>query len=180
MAEYIEQWMYDITAVNDLPYPTELDAPPCIARGITGFGRTWRQIRPRPQPRDCCWYHGGSWQEAFGHAIEIIKIASGQTENEIRVFSGETLKPISIPDPDEVEDLLEYRQLSGWLSESVTSLLSTDEPINIGGLAELKHGDLFYIGGRHRAMAMIQQGTRATITMRLELFDPETGELIFD
>lgn len=180
MSEYLEEWLYDITAVDDLPYPTELEGPPCIARGISRLGRTWRQIRPRTQPRECCWYHGGSWQEAFGHAIETIKIASGQSENELRAATGEDLVPVTNPDPEYVEELLEYRRLSGWLHEAVTSLLTTDEPINIGGIAEWKGDGAFYIGGRHRAMAMMQQGTRAIITMRLELLDPETGELVLD
>ncbi|MCH7230276.1 hypothetical protein L0U85_05310 [Glycomyces sp. L485] len=37
----------------------------------------------------------------------------------------------------------------------------------------------YYVGGRHRALAMMQ-GVRRTVTMRLELLDPVTKKIIYD
>lgn len=53
MADYIEQWFYDITPVALLPTPDELERPECMVRGISGHGRAWRQWRPTG-PKLCC------------------------------------------------------------------------------------------------------------------------------
>lgn len=172
--DYIEQWFYDFTAVSRLPIPRDLEDPPCLV-GVTPLKRGWRRLMaewdPRPQRlRDCCWFHAGDWHRASGHAMDVVNLATGR--------SADLDEDIT----DSVAWCLEHRGLTGWMHEAVDSLLSTGEPINYGSTAEWRdpEEEPFYVGGRHRAAAMMQQGVHATVTMRLELLDPDTRQIILD
>lgn len=164
--QYIEQWFYDITPVADLPLPDDLESPLCMSGGITAATRTWRQLRPHTKPRTCCWFHAGDWHQASHHARTLV-------EN--------LYLPPSTGDEDDdpfeiVRDRLRGAGLSGWMHEAVHSLICGGEPINIGSTEDWQDPDQepCYVGGRHRALAMMQQGVKKTITMRLELFEPGT------
>ncbi|THV42669.1 hypothetical protein [Glycomyces buryatensis] len=166
MTDYIEQWFYDITPVRRLPTPDELERPDCMVRGISGLRRAWRQRRPTG-PKLCCWYHDGSWEDASQIAIGLVE------EVTTAGHSGEDLI-------DAMRDAVRGRGLLGWTDKAVRSLLVGGEPICIGSTADWNNGERYYVGGRHRALAMMQQGVRRTVTMRLELLDSDTGDLIRD
>lgn len=162
MAEYLERWYYDITPVWRLPYPDDLEHPYCVARGIGPFARlAKRLLPPTSRQRYCCWYHRGPWAEASETAIGIVEAetATGRL--------GDELVDAVTKRADRIEPT--------WQREAVLSLVDGGEPINIGSVDDWQDGDREYVGGRHRAMAMIQQGVRRTVTMRLELLDPATG-----
>ena len=168
MTDYIEQWFYDITLVSRLPYPTDLERPPCMTDGISAWQRRWRAWRPDPRPRDCCWFHSGNWHEASEHAMAMIDgISLERVDDGISPFSP-------------VRDRLRAAGLTGWMHEAVRSLTCGGEPINYGDTSVWQDPDAEpgYVGGRHRALAMMQQGVRTTVTMRFELLDPETRQII--
>ncbi|PRY53532.1 hypothetical protein [Glycomyces artemisiae] len=169
MADYIERWFYDVTPVWRLPYPdpAELEHPPCIRRGIGPFARSVRRLLPKA-PTLCCWFHDGSWAQVSEAAIGLVeaKAAEGLVGDELVDAVTATVQEIEPP--------------TKWFGEAVMSLIDGGEPINYGSVADWKDGKPFYIGGRHRAMAMMQQGVHRTVTMRLELLDPATGEILRD
>jgi len=68
--------------------------------------------------------------------------------------------------------------LLGWTHDAVRSLLVGGEPVCIGSTADRREGERYYVGDCHRALAMMQQGVRRTVTMRLKLLDPDTGDLV--
>lgn len=175
MTDYIEQWFYDITPITRLPIPGDLEHPDCMTEPITRWQRRKRQWRPDPTPRDCCWFHQGSWAEASRHAIALV---DGVTLN---------CDPSTDEDDDHdpfepVRDRLRAAGLTGWMDEAVRSLICGGEPINYGSTAEWRDRteEPFYVGGRHRAMAMLGQGVKKTVTMRLELLDPHTRQIILE
>ncbi|WP_335992286.1 hypothetical protein [Glycomyces sp. MUSA5-2] len=165
--DYTERWFYDITPGWHLPYPDLPERPSCIARGIGPFTRLAKLILPPSRrPRPCCWYHRGSWTEASETAIEMVEAAT------TKGLEGEELVDELTRRADRIE--------SRWLRQAVSSLVDGGEPINYGSIADWRDGDRTYVGGRHRVMAMMQQGVRRTVTMRLELLDPATGRILRD
>lgn len=110
-------------------------------------------------------YHDGSWADASKIAIGLVEEVTAADP------PGEDLI-------DAMRDAVRRRDLLGWTDKAVRSLLVGGEPICIGSTADWNNGERYYVGGRHRALAMMQQGVRRTVTMRLELLDPDTGDLI--
>jgi hypothetical protein len=158
VAEYIERWFYDVTPVWRLPYPDELPEEPwCIARGVGPFARLAKRMLPPSGPRFCCWFHGGSWSEASETAISIVEAESAKG------IEGEELVDAVTERADRIE--------SRWLRQAVSSLVDGGEPLHFEGDSDWVRDGRFWVGGRHRAMAMIQQNVRRTVTMRLELLD---------
>lgn len=157
MAELVEQWFYDITPVWRLPYPSEVEGPECMLRGIGPTERLVRRWLPPTGPKFCCWFHDGSWTEASETAIGIIEAETAKGRR------GEELVDAATKRADRIE--------ARWLRQAVSSLVDGGEPIHFEGESHWSGDRRFWIGGRHRAMAMIQQNVRRTVTMRLELLD---------
>jgi hypothetical protein len=151
VADYIERWYYDITPLWRLPYPDELPEEPwCIARGIGPFARSVRRLFLPKAPTLCCWYHSGSWAQVSEAAIGLVeaKVAEGLVGEELVDAVTERVREVEAP--------------TKWFGEAVMSLVDGGEPINIGSVDDWRDGERFYIGGRHRALAMMQQGVRRT------------------
>ena len=93
------------------------------------------------------WYHDGSWSDASEIAIGLVEEVTAAGP------SGEDLV-------DAMRDAARGRGLLGWTDKAVRSLLVSGEPICIGSTADWNNGERYYVGGRHRALAMMQQGVR--------------------
>jgi hypothetical protein len=155
--DLVEQWFYDVVDVWRLPYPSGLEAPACMLRGIGPTERLVRRLLPPGRPTLCCWYHDGSWTEASETAIGIVEAATAQD------LEGEALVDAATERAGRIE--------SRWLRQAVSSLVDGGEPLHFEGSTDWTGDDRLWIGGRHRAMAMIQQNVRRTVVMRVELVD---------
>jgi hypothetical protein len=144
---WIERWHHDIVAVDQLPRPHELEHPPCMV----GRGLRTRQ----PGVRDCCEYHNQDWGFASETAIWLLQVASGEglTGYEAADRVAELAEADAIPDSD---------------VDAIVCLVSPDDPLMLDD-------DGYIYGGRHRVQAMIDQGVKRTVLLRLELLHPETG-----
>ncbi len=156
---WIEQWHHDITPVARLPLPRELERPPCmIGRRLRTLHRIVRQLAPRAVLRECCSYHGQDWGYASETAIRLLGIAQGEG------LEGEEAS-------DRVTELARAEQLSKGDIKAIRCLVSTSAPLML-------HDDerFIYADGRHRIQAMIDQGVKRTILLRLVLLDRATGQ----
>lgn len=156
MVEWMMQWHHDITPVVKLPLPHELEDPCMAGRKMRRFHRRFRQLRPNPVLRDCCTYHGQDWNTASETAIRLLAIAHSER------LTGEEAA-------GRVAELAEAEGLSEQDTEAVECLVSPTDPLMLD--------DEGYINeGRHRIQAMIDQGVKRTILLRLVLLDPRTGQ----
>lgn len=156
MVEWIERWHHDITPVAKLPQPRELEDPPCmLRRRLRTPHRVIRQLSPRPSPAGCCAYHDQDWSKASETAIRLIRVAwsEGLTGDEAA---------------EKVIQLAELEGLSDKDLKAAGCLVQTSDPLMLGD-----EGHIY--GGRHRIQAMIDQGVKRTILVRLELINPKTG-----
>ncbi|KPC75345.1 hypothetical protein ADL26_07935 [Thermoactinomyces vulgaris] len=155
--ELVEQWSYDVVDVWRLPYPSGLEAPECMLRGIGPTERLVRRLFPPTGPAFCCWFHDGSWSKASEAAIEIVEAET------TKGLAGEELVDAVTARAERIE--------SKWLREAVSGLVDGGEPLHFEGDSGWLRDDRFWIGGRHRAKAMIQQNVRRTVVMRVDLVD---------
>jgi hypothetical protein len=156
MAGWIQQWHHDITPVSSLPLPQELEDPPCMTgRRLRVPHRLVRQLASRPEPCDCCEYHGQDWSFVSETAIRLLGTAQGE---------GLTAEDSA----GRVTELAEAEGLSERDIEAIHCLVSTTDRLMLDD-----EGGIY--GGRHRIQAMIDQGVRRTILLRLTLLDPVTG-----
>ncbi|MEV0734286.1 hypothetical protein [Polymorphospora sp. NPDC050346] len=157
MVDWIEQWHHDITDVSRLPLPEELEHPPCMVdRRPSAARRRARQVAPASRLRDCCDYHGQDWAAASEAAIRLLSraTAEGLTGEEL----AERVIALAVAEGTGDRDV-----------EAIRCLVSTVDPLMLdddGGIYE----------GRHRIQAMIDQGVRRTVLVRLVLIDPTTGQ----
>jgi hypothetical protein len=155
---WIEQWHHDIVDVSQLPLPEELERPACmVGRRLPGVQRRARQLALRREHLDCCDYHGQDWALASETAIRLLN----QTKAE--GIEGE-------PAADRVMELAAAEGISKKDSDAIRCLVDTSDPLMLDD-----EGNIY--GGRHRIQAMIDQGVRRTILLRLVLLDPVTGQL---
>ncbi|CAM3294136.1 hypothetical protein [Stackebrandtia soli] len=126
------------------------------------LGRAWRQWRPTG-PKLCCWYHDGSWHDASEIAIGLVEEVTASEH------AG--------------EDLIDA------MREAVRPWPARLDPRSRPESSCRRRARLHRQHGRpargravrrrlHRALAMMQQGVRRTVTMRLKLLDPDTGDLV--
>ncbi|WP_144022966.1 hypothetical protein [Asanoa hainanensis] len=139
------QLRYTTALVALLPRPDlETDQRPCMRVGLGWWHRVGRQLRPTHTGRSCCWYHRGDWHEVSRMAIATATAA--------------------LRHGVEVEDVAAYvlshatadHRLEGWSLEALESLFV--EPIET-------HRPIGYVGGRHRAKAMMDAGVRRTLVV---------------
>ncbi|MBN1170611.1 MAG: hypothetical protein JXA67_00375 [Micromonosporaceae bacterium] len=158
MTEWIEQWHHDITPVEDLPLPRELTRPPCMARRrLPGLQRRIRQWFSRPRLRNCCSYHRQDWVAASETAIRLL--GQAHAEGATGELAGRR-----------VVELAKTEGLGQADVAAVECLVDTLDPISLDDDGEIYEG-------RHRIQAMIDQGVRRTVVLRLVLLDPTTGTL---
>jgi hypothetical protein len=154
---WIEQWHHDVVEVPRLPQPERLERPACMAgRRLPGLRRRLRQLAPRPQPRDCCDYHGQDWGFASETAIRLLNVAKGEG------FEGQ-------PAADRVMVLAAAEGVSGNDERAIHCLVDPCDPVMLDDDGNINEG-------RHRIQAMIDQGVRRTVLLRLVLLDPTTGQ----
>lgn len=105
--------------------------------------------------RDCCDYHGQDWVLASETAIRLLEQAKAEG------IDGE-------PAGERVVELAEAEGISETDADAVRCLVDTCDPLMLDD-----EGGIY--GGRHRIQAMIDQGVRRTVLLRLVLLDPTTG-----
>ena len=156
MTNWILQWHHDIIPVSRLPLPQELQRPPCMT------GRRWRrvhrllrQLAPRPEVFGCCDYHDMDWADASETAIRLLGAAHAEG------LSGEAAG-------DRVVELARAEGVTGNELDAVECLVTPVDPIMLDDDGDINEG-------RHRIQAMIDQGVRRTVLLRLVLIDPATG-----
>jgi hypothetical protein len=153
---WIEQWHHDIVNVSRLPAPEEIEHPVCMTgRLLPGVRRRVRQLAPRPALRDCCDFHGQDWARASETAIRLLEQA--KAEGVTGEAAGEW-----------VQELAKAEGISQTDADAVGCLVDTCDPLMLDD-----EGGIY--GGRHRIQAMIDQGVRRTVLLRLVLLDPATG-----
>jgi hypothetical protein len=155
MTQWIECWHHDITPIAKLPLPEELEDPCMARRRLRTVHRVIRQLSPRPAPCGCCTYHDQDWSAASENAIRLLQIAQGEG------LTGQDAA-------ERVAELATAEGLDRQEIDAIYCLVSTDDPLMLddeGGIYE----------GRHRIQAMIDQGVKRTILVRVELLDPKTG-----
>ncbi|MDT4995487.1 MAG: hypothetical protein QOH97_5379 [Actinoplanes sp.] len=156
MTAWTEQWHHDIVDVARLPLPEELEHPTCMTGHLLpGIRRRVRQLTPRPTARDCCDYHRQDWALASETAIRLLARAKAEG------IDGE-------PAGERVMELAKAEGISKTDSDAVRCLVDTCDPLMLDD-----DGDIY--AGRHRIQAMIDQGVRRTVLLRLVLLDPTTG-----
>ena len=157
MTAWIEQWHHDIVDVAHLPTPEEIEHPACMTgRLLPGIRRRIRQLAPRPALRDCSDYHGQDWALASETAIRLLEQAKAEG------IDGESAS-------ERVVELAEAEGISEKDADAVGCLVDTCDPLMLDD-----EGGIY--GGRHRIQAMINQGVRRTVLLRLVLLDPTTGQ----
>ena len=129
-----------------LPAPRlENDDLQCMRAGIRWPSRLARQLMPSVKPSGCCWYHGGNWRTVARAARRILRTAKrdGIEDDDLAVYG--------LGQADE-------RGFSRWERDALRSLfLEPIQPsLEVGG----------YIGGRHRALAVLHAGVRRIPVVR--------------
>ena len=155
---WIEQWHHDVVDLARLPRPVEIEHPACMTGRLLLPGvrrRVW-QLVARPVLRDCCDYHGQDW--AFTSETAIRLLAQANAEG----VDGE-------PAADRVMELAEAEGISETDADALRCLVDTCDPLMLDD-----EGGIY--GGRHRIQAMIDQGVRRTVLLRLVLLDPTTRQ----
>jgi hypothetical protein len=143
-----EKFYFRVAAVVSLP-PTmpfrQPDCMPCTNEHSWRIGRRLlRQLRPRREALECCWYHGGDWHQVSRVAIGLVR--AGQKAG------------VDAPDLwGWAHDQNLLGGLDRWQTQALESLLGM-------ALAIQPFEDhTMYTNGQHRAQAMLDQGVRRTV-----------------
>ncbi|MEU4814898.1 hypothetical protein AB0G03_04520 [Micromonospora aurantiaca] len=121
----------------------------CMAAGLPWWRRLARQVAPRRDGRDCCWYHGVDWHRVCALAVRLASEAQR---------GGTAFEDI----PGYVRGRAAGLDLSRWEREALDSLLfDTVRPYR-----PLRDRTLGYNNGQHRAQAMLDAGVRRTLVER--------------
>lgn len=131
-----------------LPRPRPFREGGCMAAGVPWWRRLGRQIVPRRQGRDCCWYHGGDWQKVTRLAISLAEQAktAGLSFADTRWY---------------VLDHPDTKRLTGWEKQALHSLMT--DTIRPYAPWPRRKG---YNNGQHRAQAMLDAGVRRVLIER--------------
>ncbi|MEV6535847.1 hypothetical protein AB0M86_40795 [Streptomyces sp. NPDC051639] len=114
---------------------------------MTWLRRWARQVWPRREPRECCWYHGGDWHAVSAMALDVLKRA--RTEG--------------IAAEDMEEYALAHAAAAGtglWQSEALATLFSVADAIQPAKGPG-------YVNGQHRSQAMLDAGVRRAVVLRM-------------
>ncbi|WP_165958871.1 hypothetical protein [Actinomadura sp. KC345] len=166
-SKWIPFYVYDVVKVARLPVPNEIRGPKCMIGPKVWVRRHLRRYLPwlvrRQVPRNCCWHHQIDWRIAAAAAIRLVREAqaAGLRGDDIDEF---------------VMDRLADQDLGDQAESAVIALTCTGAGIQ---LAE-PDAPWRYFEGQHRVAAQLDQGVRETIVQRLELLDPDTGQLFQD
>jgi hypothetical protein len=131
-----------------LPRPSPFRADDCMAAGVPWWRRLGRQIVPRRGGRDCCWYHGGDWENVNQFAIRLVEQAQRD----------------GLPSADTAAYVLDHpdvQRLTTWEREALYSLMAW--PIRPYAPWPRRQG---YNNGQHRAQAMLDAGVRRILIAR--------------
>ncbi len=110
--------------------------------------RLLRQLVPRRGELTCCWYHGVDWHVVTRVAVHHL----------------DRLQAEGVTDLDELQHHATERSGHELTDDQQLALVSLFiEPIQLAG--EGDDGDR-YIGGRHRAQAMLDAGVRHVPVLR--------------
>ena len=133
-----------------LPRPNLTEGSACMLSGMPWLRRLGRQIVPRQEAGECCWYHGGDWHVVSRMAIRIF------VEARRRV-------PIPTEAQTDAVQQTSIAGITGWTKEALQSLLLDPTQLD---------RDIGYINGRHRAKAILDAGAHRTLITRLAIADP--------
>jgi hypothetical protein len=148
--EPVRRLHYGIRWVATLPRPRPFRQPDCMpAAGPRLLQRLTRQLLPRRDDGDCCWYHGGDWAQVSRTAIRLVREA----------------KASNVPE-DEIARVVVARAesdgVSGWKLAALDSLVDP----TVGIFVDRDGTSSFYVNGQHRAQAMLDAGVRRTLIVR--------------
>lgn len=141
-----------------LPRPRGMNRG-CMNGTVPGLRCLVRQLFPRRQARDCCYYHSIGWHQVSAAAVRITRQAHSEG------LAGEAFA-------DRTFDLARAEDLPFEEGQALTELLSEGTGIQIGRADDGDRPRRYYINGRHRTTAMLDAGVRRTVIIRWEM--PET------
>jgi hypothetical protein len=132
-----------------------LPRPRGVNRGCFRAAPPWwrclaRQLLPRREVRDCCYYHSINWRQVSAAAIRVTRQA--RREGLAGVAFG-----------DRVTALARAQGLPAGEAEALDVLLADHTAIQPGRRSRLRRG---YTNGRHRTTAMLDSGVRRTVVVR--------------
>lgn len=153
-----EQPSWHVVWTAWLPRPEGVDRG-CMTGRVPWWRLLARQVIPRRQPRDCCYYHHVDWHQVCAAAIRITRQAGSGG------LSGEAFAD-RVSELALAEDLPyeEKRALSELIADGTGIQVSRDDD-----------GRRFYINGRHRTTAMLEAGVRRTVIIRWNMPDSAPG-----
>lgn len=144
----------------------------CMRGGIPLSVRLGRQVFPRRRAKDCCSYHSVDWHHASAVAVDVARQvpeaprawdedgyrwdSDGEVWQQAWRRIGELLTASALPDAER---------------DAAESLLLPVDGIILGHMA----GDrqLSYVGGMHRAHALLSAGVRRTVIIRSRCCRPD-------
>ena len=137
-----------------LPRPEGVDRG-CMTGQVPWWRVLARQVIPRRQPRDCCYYHRIDWHRVSAAAIRITRQAHSEG------LSGEAFA-------DRASEIAPAEDLPHEEQWALTELLSDATGIQV---SRDDDGRRYYINGRHRTTAMLEAGVRRTVIIRWNMPD---------
>jgi hypothetical protein len=132
-----------------LPRPEGVDRG-CLTGQVPWRRVLARQVLPRRQPRDCCYYHRIDWHLVCAAAIRVTRQAGGEC------LSGEAFA-------DRISELALAGDLPDEEKTALAELLFDGTGVQVSRDGD---GRRFYINGRHRTTAMLEAGVRRTVIIR--------------
>jgi hypothetical protein len=144
----------------------------CMRGGIPLAIRLRRQIFPRRGVWDCCIYHSVDWHRASAVAIDVARRIpeAPRAWNEDGPYwdsDGEVWREAHC----RISELLTASALTDAERRAAESLLLPYDGIILGHMAGDSH--LSYMGGMHRAHALLIAGVRRTVIIRSRCCRPD-------
>ena len=144
----------------------------CMRAGVPVSLRLGRQVLLRREVRDCCTYHSVDWHRASAVAIDVAR----QVPEAPRAWDENG----SRRDPegerwwraqDRIGELLTASGLTDDERRAAESLLSPHDGILLAHIESDRK--LSYLGGMHRAHALLSAGVRRTVIIRSRCCRPD-------
>lgn len=144
----------------------------CMRGGILLSARLGRQVFPRRRVKDCCSYHSVDWHRASAVAVDVAR----QVPQAPRAWDEDGSRWDSEGESWQqarrrIGALLAASALADAERDAAESLLLPVDGTILGHMA----GDrqLSYVGGMHRAHALLSAGVRRTVIIRSRCCRPD-------